>query len=167
MYAVEEIQVPEEYYSMVSFVDYEHFEITNYKYGSIKIIKVDSKDNNIKLGGAEFKLQKIIDNNGEINIDENFEPIILTTKTEEETLGEVDFKNLEYGKYRLTETKAPNGYSLQRKPIDIEITETAPDYIGEVINKEKTVLPNTGGNGSIVLTMLGVFCIAIAIKIKE
>lgn len=166
-YAVEEIQVPEEYYSMVSFVDYEHFEIANYKYGSIKIVKVDSKDNNIKLGGAEFKLEKIIDNNGEINIDENFEPIVLTTKTEEETLGEAEFKNLEYGKYRLTETKAPNGYSMQRKPIDIEITEEQPDYVGQVINKEKTILPDTGGNGSIVLTMLGVFCIAIAIKIKE
>lgn len=167
MYMVEEIEVPKEYYSVGSFIDYEHFEITNYKYGSIKIIKVDSKDNNIKLGGAEFKLEKIVENNGEINIDENFEPIVLITKTEEETLGEASCENLEYGKYRLTETKAPNGYSIQKKPIDIEITEITPDYVGEVINKEKTVLPDTGGTGSIVLTMLGVFCIAIAIRIKE
>lgn len=167
MYVVEEIEVPDEYYSVVSSIDYKHFEIANYKYGSIKIVKVDSKDNNIKLGGAEFKLEKIVENNGEMNIDENFEPIILTTKTEEETLGEAIFENLEYGKYRLTETKAPNGYSLQKKPIDIEITEEQPDYVGQVVNKEKTMLPDTGGNGSIVLTMLGVFCIAIAIKIKE
>ncbi len=166
MYCVEEIQVPEEYYSVVSFIDYEHYEITNYKSGSIKIIKVDSKDNNIKLGGAEFKLERLTENNGEIVIDEYFEPIILTTSTEEETLGEATFKYLEYGKYRLTEIKAPNGYSLQNNTIDIEITEENPDCIEKIINKEKNVLPDTGGNGSVILTMVGVFLIAIAIKIK-
>lgn len=167
LYTVEEIEVPDDYYSVVSFIDYEHYEITNFKYGSIKIIKVDSKDNNIKLGGAEFKLEKLIENNEEFIVDEYFEPLIITTSTEEETLGEVDFKKLEYGKYRLTEIKAPSGYSLQNKPIDIEITEENPDFIGKVINKEKNILPDTGGNGSLILTMVGVFLIAIAIKIKK
>ena len=166
-YCVEEQDVPEQYYSVISFEDYEHYNITNYKYGSINIVKVDSKNNNIKLGGAEFKLEKLIEENGEVNIDENFEPIVLITSTEEENLGEVIFEKLEYGKYRLTEIKAPDGYNLQNKAIDIEITEENPDFVGNVINKTKTVLPSTGGNGSIVLTLLGVFCIAIAIKIKK
>lgn len=166
-YCIEELDVPEQYYSVISSEDYEHYDITNYKYGSIKIVKVDSKNNNTKLGGAEFKLEKLIEENEKINIDENFEPIILMTSTEEETLGEVVFENLEYGKYRLTEIKAPNGYKLQSKAIDIEITEENPDFVGNIVNKQKTMLPSTGGNGSIALTMLGVFFIAIAIKIKD
>lgn len=166
-YCIEEIDVPEQYYSVISSEDYENFDITNYKYGSIKIIKVDSKNNNTKLGGAEFKLEKLIEENEKINIDENFEPITLITSTKDETLGEATFENLEYGKYRLTEIKAPDGYKLQNKAIDIEITEETPDFVGNVINKSKTTLPSTGGNGTIILTMLGVFFIAIAIKIKD
>lgn len=167
MYYIEESEVPEQYYSVISFVDYEHYDITNYKYGSIKVIKVNSNNNNIKLGGAEFKLEKLIKEDENLIIDENFEPITLITSTKDETLGEAIFEKLEYGKYRLTEIKAPSGYSLQNKAIDIEITEEKPDFAINIINKPQTVLPSTGGNGSVVLTMLGVFCIAIAIKIKE
>ena len=75
--------------------------------GSIKITKVDKNDDNILLSGAEFELTVI----SEHNID-----IVYNGTTD--VNGVLEFKDLPYGRYTLTETKAPEGYV-----IDVEIQE--------------------------------------------
>ena len=165
-YQITENNVPDGYYCNIVQND-NTFTVTNSKYGSIKITKVDSIDNTVKLGGAEFKLEKLKNVGGEMVIDENFDARTTTSSSATDTLGKVEFENLEYGTYRLTETKAPEGYNLLRTSTDIEITSDNTDYIGVLSNKEKTALPVTGGFGRNILIISGALIIIILILIKK
>lgn len=73
--------------------------ITNKRYGSITIIKIDSEDQKIFLEGAEFKLQK----DGQDLKDESGNVITVTTDSN----GRAKFDRLEPGIYTITEIKAP------------------------------------------------------------
>ena len=166
-YSVTEATVPDGYY--LSNIEQntveggEKFTVTNSKYGKILLTKVDNSDNGIKLGGAEFKLEKLKEDN---TTDESFTPITKTTSTEEATLGQVEFTELEYGKYKLTETKAPDGYHLLRYTIDVEITGANAEQELTVADKAKPALPATGGIGSIILIVFGTAVLSIVIKKK-
>lgn len=165
-YVVTENDVPEGYYSNIK-QENDLFTITNSKYGSINITKVDSVDNTKKLGGAEFKLEKLKLVNGKQEVDESFKARTATSSTLEENKGQFEFKNLEYGTYRLTETKAPEGYNLLRASTDIEINSEKVEYVGELSNKEKTALPITGGAGKSTLIIAGTFVLILLIMIKK
>lgn len=165
-YQVTENDVPEGYYSNIDENE-NTFTVTNSKYGSIKITKVDSVDENVKLGGAEFKLEKLKDVNGKMVIDESFNTRTATSSTSDATLGQFEFKNLQYGTYRLTETKAPEGYNLIKNTTDIEINSDNTEYNGKLSNKQKTILPLTGGFGRNTLIAVGIFIIIILILIKK
>ena len=166
-YSVTEATVPDGYY--LSNIEQntveggEKFTVTNSKYGKILLTKVDNSDNSIKLGGAEFKLEKLKEDN---TTDESFTPITKTTSTEEATLGQVEFTELEYGKYKLTETKAPYGYHLLRYTIDVEISGANAEQELTVADKAKPALPATGGIGSIILIVFGTAVLSIVIKKK-
>lgn len=166
-YSVTEATVPDGYY--LSNIEQntveggEKFTVTNSKYGKILLTKVDNSDNSIKLGGAEFKLEKLKEDN---TTDESFTPITKTTSTEEATLGQVEFTELEYGKYKLTETKAPDGYHLLRYTIDVEISGANAEQELTVADKAKPALPATGGIGSIILIVFGTAVLSIVIKKK-
>ncbi|MED3681910.1 SpaA isopeptide-forming pilin-related protein [Bacillus thuringiensis] len=75
--------------------------------GSVKLLKVDNEDISKKLAGAVFELKdasgKVI---GEYKTDKN---------------GEVNVKDLAYGKYSFVERTSPNGYVLVTEPIAFEI----------------------------------------------
>ncbi|MGG0458405.1 SpaA isopeptide-forming pilin-related protein [Bacillus mycoides] len=77
--------------------------------GSVKLLKVDNEDISKKLEGAVFDLRdasgKVI---GEYKTDKN---------------GEVNVKDLAYGKYSFVEKVSPNGYVLVTEPITFEIKE--------------------------------------------
>lgn len=77
--------------------------------GSVKLLKVDNEDISKKLEGAVFELKdasgKVI---GEYKTDKN---------------GEVNVKDLAYGKYSFVEKASPNGYVLITEPIVFEIKE--------------------------------------------
>ncbi|MGE6589646.1 VaFE repeat-containing surface-anchored protein [Bacillus mycoides] len=77
--------------------------------GSVKLLKVDNEDISKKLEGAVFELkdasEKVI---GEYKTDKN---------------GEVNVKDLAYGKYSFVEKASPNGYVLITEPIVFEIKE--------------------------------------------
>ncbi|MEH7271161.1 VaFE repeat-containing surface-anchored protein, partial [Bacillus toyonensis] len=77
--------------------------------GSVKLLKVDNEDVSKKLEGAEFELKdasgKVI---GEYKTDKN---------------GEINVKDLAYGKYSFVEKASPNGYVLVKEPIMFEIKE--------------------------------------------
>ena len=82
--------------------------------GSISIEKVDSKDSELKLEGAEFKV---------INSDGEEVGNIVTGEDGKGSLG-----NLPYGEYTLIETKAPDGYKLSIDLIVIEVNSETEIY---------------------------------------
>lgn len=128
--------------------------------GSIKITKVDAKDINKKLEGATFSIEKI-DTEGEI--DNNFVEIQKTTSED----GIVIFENLEVGKYRITEVKAPEGYSLLRNSIELEINKDNINHERTVGNNGKLILPETGGKGMLIIIFGGIIVIYIGTMILK
>ena len=173
-YTIDEPTVPDGYYKEVVLRGVEgnkyYYEVSNNKYGSITIVKVDGKDSTIKLPGAEFELTKLKpDPNDDSKwiVDDSFEAVKQTTSNEEENKGKAVFSGLKYGKYRLMETKAPTGYNLLRKTVDITITDANPNYENEISNREVTVLPATGKAGSIIIVSIGLILIIGTLKYKR
>lgn len=79
---------------------------------NLVITKQDAQDNSIKLGGVEFKLEKL-----------NTVPIETPkTGTTAAGTGELTFADLTPGNYRLTETKTADGYTLLAEPIEFTLT---------------------------------------------
>ena len=81
---------------------------------NLVITKQDAQDNSIKLGGVEFKLEKL-----------NTVPIETPkTGTTAAGTGELAFADLTPGNYRLTETKTAEGYTLLSEAIEFTLTGT-------------------------------------------
>ena len=127
--------------------------------GSIEITKVDKKDNSKLIEGATFRVEKL-NENGEV--DEEFSYQELTTNKD----GKVKFEGLEVGKYRVTETRAPQGYELSKESIEIEITKENRDIKLTAENELKLVLPETGDiNNNIVFIISGFIIMLISVKL--
>ena len=104
------------------------------------ITKQDAQDNSIKLGGVEFKLEKL-----------DTVPSETKTGTTAAGTGELTFADLTPGKYRLTETKTAEGYTLLAEPI--EFTLTADGQCRRDGAAFGTVTPDTSGVYNIALTI--------------
>lgn len=94
--------------------------------------------------------------------------------------GEYSFEGLPWGKYTVTETKAPDGYNLDSTPhefvirpltagekpngtsVGIEGDNQFTVNLGSIENTPGVVLPETGGEGSAGVVMLGFALTAIA-----
>ena len=125
--------------------------------GSVEVTKVDREDNSKVIEGATFKIEKL---DAEGNVDNSFEAKELTTGED----GKVKFEGLEVGKYRVTETKAPSGYELLEKSIEVEITGENRDIKLTAENELKLILPLTGDtNNTIVLIIIGAIMIGISV----
>lgn len=85
---------------------------------NLNITKQDAEDET-KLGGVEFKLEKLLDNG---NLDATFGKNGVEAGTTVETTGLLTFNNLTPGSYRLTETKTAEGYTLLADAIEFELT---------------------------------------------
>ncbi|MBR2729157.1 MAG: VWA domain-containing protein [Lachnospiraceae bacterium] len=99
----------------------------------------------------------------------------LVSSSQAETKGKIDLGELPVGKYYLVETKAPDGYNMRTDPVVITVSRIAVTYsdgttlsqsgagisqIGDVYqlkvtNDEGVALPNTGGPGTRLFTILG------------
>lgn len=141
---------------------------------NIKITKQDASNKKL-LGGVEFKLEKMKKNTstGNLVVDESFNPQPVTTGDSGSTLGIAEFKDLEDGTYRLTETKAKEGYSLLKDPITIKIDRTGTTLVDNenytfgtdddtkntislhISNRMKFLLPKTGGYGAMLFILCG------------
>lgn len=90
--------------------------------GSIRVQKTDRDGN--PLTGAEFEIKKK-NSNGEYvsitNSDKKTTEIVNDSNSKDNGMAIARFDNLEAGEYQITETKAPEGYSLLAKPIIVTI----------------------------------------------
>jgi len=134
----------------------------------IVINKIDGKDNNVTLSGAEFTLAPAGSNDLIKFIgsgDGNYRvatPAEAATTTAVDTLvspdgGQIKVKGLEAGTYTLTETKAPAGYNLLGAPVPIVIANSfaggVSTYVPVPTNVENNAggsLPGTGGIGTTI-----------------
>ncbi len=132
-----------------------------------------------KLAGAEFKLYKgnntdgapiqFVDlRNGEYRVATDADNQLTKTSTStlvSPTNGIITVKGLDDGKYTLVETKAPDGYNKLDNPTTITI-EASSDNNGTdvtvtgndvtVNNNKGSLLPETGGMGTVLFTVVGV-----------
>lgn len=148
---------------------------------SIKILKIKagtSVENPEKLAGAKFKLEKL-------TADGSIDPAFTVQTVEtcdiigNEEFGSAKFKNLEDGTYRITETKAPEGYNLLKSPITVvinrignSITVDGTDVFDkisdntitiQVANQAKFQLPATGSWSRLILGFTGAIIAGTAV----
>lgn len=153
---------------------------------TLTIAKVDGKDNQTPLAGAEFelyegspaqgdaiKLVKESANNGnnEYHVADSTEQTTATTTVVSPANGTIVIKGLKAGKYTLKETKAPDGYN-KGKDTEIKITAENNDG-GETVtvtgntitveNNSGLQLPSTGGMGTIIFVAAGVCVVGFLI----
>ena len=138
---------------------------------NLNITKQDAEDKT-KLGGVEFKLEKLKDDG---TVDAAFKAIEKTKSSEDADKGKCSFENLKPGSYRLTETKTAEGYTLLADAIEFELTtdgtcvrDAAPfgdvQYdsttgvynIALTINNRKSFeLPHTGADAPSLWLLIG------------
>lgn len=131
---------------------------------NLVITKQDAQDNSIKLGGVEFKLEKL-----------DTVPIETPkTGTTAAGTGELTFADLTPGSYRLTETKTAEGYTLLSEAIEFTLTadgkyrrgnetpvEIKPGADGvynialTVYNRKGFTLPHTGADAPSLWLLIG------------
>ena len=75
--------------------------------------------------------------------------------------GKITIKRPEPGTYTIRETKAPDGYAKLKNTINktISVDENAPQTVTveeKVTNKTESWLPETGGMGTVIFTVVGV-----------
>ncbi len=128
--------------------------------GKIVITKVDKNDSSKLLSGAMFKIEKLTE---EGILDDTF---IAQEKTTGDN-GKTEFTDLTVGKYRVTETKAPDGYELKSTPIDVEISKYTKDRNVIVTDRIKLQLPETGGNGAIIFIVIGSIAFLILLVLRK
>lgn len=87
---------------------------------NVKILGLDSKNSNIKLNGAEFKIKDLT---GKYVLDSYGNPIKLTTN--KYGISEVRLKS---GPYKLIETKAPKGYEKLKNEVKFNILLGEENY---------------------------------------
>lgn len=85
---------------------------------NLNITKQDAEDKT-KLGGVEFKLEKLNDDG---TVDAAFKAVEKTKSSEDADKGKCSFENLKPGNYRLTETKTAEGYTLLADAIEFTLT---------------------------------------------
>ncbi len=145
--------------------------------GSITLTKVDANNANKKLPNAEFTVQKYNADNTTLGEALKFDLVngvyrynpestrTNATTVVTDTNGEVKVEGLDVGKYHFTETKAPNGYSINEAGKDIllglgdGVTEATANFAatGDLTLKDSqlSALPATGGIGTTIFTIVG------------
>lgn len=138
---------------------------------NIKITKVDATDKSKMLNGVKFKLERLLQDNtsggDSFKVDNSF-----VAKTATTAHGIAEFKDLEDGTYRLTETETVKGYNLLKDPITIKINRNKAygttvdgqpyDFTTDkntielqISNRMKFLLPKTGGYGAMLFILCG------------
>ena len=135
---------------------------------TLKINKVDEQ--NKPLSGAQFalyrgnvdkgKLKFVDEGNGTYRIATNDDKTTTDTLVSPEG-GVITVKGLSDGHYVIEETKAPDGYAKLKSTINkaISVDENVLQTVTveeKVTNKTESWLPETGGMGTVIFTVVGV-----------
>lgn len=139
--------------------------------GGHKFLKEDVQGN--ALAGAEFKVKRDSD---ELYLVKNASGMISWGAVEDaftfksgtavagSILGQFNVEGLAFGKYFLEETKAPIGYSKLQSPIEFTVNLVSFVTPLSIVNKTKPGMPQTGGTGTLLFTVLGLAVMGIAVK---
>lgn len=161
-----------------------------YTYG-VNISKVDAKNDQTFLPGAEFTISESRDGANPIKFVKTGDGVYRKAVTEDEAAatatlivgasgdvtGKLALEGLDAGTYYLTETKAPDEYNKLGSPVAITITDTEPNGIVNdgteaadgadgytdvtVKNSQGLQLPTTGGIGTVIFTACGVLLMGL------
>ncbi len=130
--------------------------------GGKKFVKVDSTNSDIHLAGAEFVVYAT-----EADAENGVNPIVTGLVSAAD--GTFEVVGLAYGDYWLVETKAPAEYHLNDSPISFTVNATSYDDddsttydFMEIKNVEKPDLPITGGQGTLMFTIIGLALVGLA-----
>lgn len=139
---------------------------------NLNITKQDAQDTTKKLGGVEFKLEKL---GADGKPDTAFTAETKATSSEDANKGKCSFVDLSPGNYRLTETKTAEGYTLLADAIEFELktdghcvrdgtdfgdvqydSTTGVYNIALTINNRKSFeLPHTGADAPSLWLLIG------------
>jgi fimbrial isopeptide formation D2 family protein/LPXTG-motif cell wall-anchored protein/uncharacterized repeat protein (TIGR02543 family) len=121
----------------------------------IKIFKYDQADSSKGLAGATFTLT-----------DANGKEVTATSDAD----GNLSFEGLTTGTYKLTETKAPEGYVKSSEEVTIYIAPgednndaDATNYVN--VKFANALIPHTGGSGTFVYTVVGAVILGLAVVV--
>ncbi|MDE1549519.1 Cna B-type domain-containing protein [Jeotgalibaca caeni] len=155
-YRVEEAAVP----NYAADYNLETLQLTNRLLtGNVFIRKVDFFGQNIQ-EPVTFKLTRLTQSEG---------AFVAYAEEMDTQNGEIQFKDLVMGTYQLEEVRAPEGYNLMDKPITIVVKKIKEKIVvstedGTFITQEqplvvknisKSVLPETGGMGTTLFSVIG------------
>lgn len=149
----------------------------------IVIDKYDGADvsTETKLQGAEFVLVKITDDgevfykyseatetdNAKVTWGTKEDATVVVTDAD----GVAKFKGLEDGTYYLREIKSPDGFNLLTEDVEVTVAHTMTDedakpigvtVTSQVANNSGTVLPATGGMGTVLFIAIGAILLMTA-----
>lgn len=116
--------------------------VNKYVHGNIKLTKVDADYPDNKLSGAVFEVYKDKTGNGILDKEDE----LVGTLTETST-GIYEMKELLYGKYLVRETKAPEGFELDKGVYSVFINEDEKTY--DVENKAGVGFINQAMKGNL------------------
>ena len=118
-------------------------EITDeYIHGNIELIKVDADYPDNKLTGATFEVYKDVNGDGKLNDGDE-----LIGNLEETATGIYEMKEFLYGKYLVKETKAPEGFVLDKGVYSVFIEKDETTY--KVENKAGVGFINEAMKGNL------------------
>lgn len=116
---------------------------------NLVITKQDAQDITKKLGGVEFKLEKL---GTDGKLDKTFATVTEITSSEDTNKGECRFEDLTPGSYRLTETKTAEGYTLLADAIQFTL-ETDGHCVRDGVGFGEVVYDTATGVYNIALTI--------------
>ncbi len=154
--------------------------------GKINIVKVNGgTEEKIKLDGAKFVVidkekrsdadvrylmyeAKANNNNGAYSWVTDANKATVYTSGENGVKGEVAISGLAAGEYYLLEIEAPQGYNVLTNTVKVELTkdenptETSDTFLKSIPieNNKGTILPSTGGMGTVAFAVVGLIVMA-------
>ncbi len=154
-YSIREINVDSNYDVAYSFNGVNYKVINTLKTINPTLVKTDSVNTDLKLGGATFALYQDINANNKLD-SEDLKLGEYTTNSN----GLLSFGNLFKGTYFYQEIKAPIGYELDNKVHSFIINDQTSEIDLLVTNKHVVIdieIPPTGDNSAMMLWMLILF----------
>lgn len=146
--------------------------------GGSNLLKVDADNETTVLSGATFEVyrkataEEVADGTDVTRIEGVAAPVVkvsffdnaalhgdkVTSATSDEN-GRIVIYGLAYGEYYLVETTAPAGYNLLGKTVTLNIDATShlEENIVLIENVSGSILPSTGGIGTTIFTVAGIF----------